>query len=112
MTPIPQKLREELAQDLYYKKCARSEEGNCDGRITFEHAIIYAGRQVQEKWAIIPICTYHHSVNEYQDSGDLNKEKHVWIALNRATDEELQAISKAVNYLELRDRLNKQYGKQ
>lgn len=91
------------------KKCMRSDEGNCQGRLTKEHAIIYAGKQVQELWAILDICEFHHGVNNFQDRGDLNKEKHVWLALCRATDDELRAISKATNYLELRERLNAKY---
>lgn len=111
MRSIPPKLREEMANDPYYKICARCDEGNCDGRITFEHALIFAGKQVNKKWAIIPICEFHHSIGKYQDGGSLNKEKHAWIALNRATEDELSEISKAVNYKGLRDRLNKVHGK-
>lgn len=92
------------------KKCERIDEGNCRGRLTKEHAIIFAGKQLQELWAILDICEFHHSVNLYQDTGDMNKEKHIWIALNRATDEELLRISKSTNYIQLRERLNKIYG--
>lgn len=109
MRKIPPELREEMANDIYYKTCARKDEGNCQGRITWEHAIIFAGRQVNEKWAILPICEFHHGVNNFQDRGDLNKKKHIWLALNRATDEELLKVSKAINYLELRERLNAIY---
>lgn len=96
--------------DPYYKSCARCCE-DCDGRITWEHAIIFAGKQLSMKWAIIPLCEYHHAVNGHQDGGDLNKEINVLIALNRATEEELKDISKNVNYLSLRERLNKKYDK-
>jgi hypothetical protein len=109
MRKIPESLREEMANDPYYKKCARADEHNCAGRITWEHAIIYAGKQLNEKWAILPICEFHHEVNNYQDRGDLNKEKHIWLALNRATNNELSQISKATNYLQLRERLNAKY---
>lgn len=100
-----------MAADPFYKICARRCDGGCSGRITWEHAIIYAGRQLNEKWAIIPLCEYHHSIDSYQDGGDLQKEKNVWIALNRANDDELRAVSKAVNYLVLRERLNEKYGR-
>lgn len=110
MRKIPESLRAEMANDPYYKRCARFEEGNCSGRITWEHAIIYAGKQLNEKWAIIPICEYHHAVDNFQDRGNLNKEKHIWIALNRATDSELLAVSKAINYIRLRNTLNEKYG--
>ena len=59
MRPIPQKLKEEMATDPYYKTCARADT-ECNGRITWEHAFIHAGRQINEKWAIIPLCWYHH----------------------------------------------------
>lgn len=90
--------------------CARASDGGCKGRITWEHTLIYAGRQIDEVWAIIKLCEYHHDVNTQQGDGDLDKQKNVWIALNRATDQELEKYSKAVNYKRERGRLNKIYG--
>lgn len=113
MNKVPQKLRNKWKQeDLMgvQRECMRSDEGDCQGRLTKEHAIIYAGKQLQEEFAILDICEYHHGVNNYQDRGNLRKEKHIWIALNRATDEELAAISKNISYKELRERLNRIYG--
>jgi len=107
---IPPELREELSNDPFYKRCARRNDGGCGGRITFEHCLIYGGKQIQEKWAILPLCEYHHNVLSYQDSGDLQKEKNVWLALNRATDKELEKYSKVVDYKQLKIRLNKKYG--
>lgn len=83
MTPIPKPLREEMAADPYYKTCARSQEGECEGRVTWEHAWIYAGRQIQEKWAIIPLCVWHHL-------GDgLDKDLNHLLALLRADLDDL-----------------------
>lgn len=82
MRPIPLKLRLELAADPYYKVCARFN-AVCEGRITWEHSWIYAGKQINEKWAIIPLCHYHHQ------GGGLDKDKNRYIALLRATAEEL-----------------------
>jgi len=110
MSKIPKQLLAEILADEYYKKCSRKNDGGCDGRITFEHALIYGGKQLQKKFAIIPLCARHHEVDEYQDNGDLEKERNVHIALNRATDSELREISKAINYFAMRDRLNKIYG--
>ncbi len=110
MRAIPPKLLNEMLEDPYYKSCARRKDGGCQGRITLEHAIIVAGRQLNKKWAIIPLCAWHHAVDQFQDGGNLRKEKNVWIALNRATDSELQEISKAINYCWKRDQLNKLYG--
>lgn len=107
---IPKKLLNEILKDDYYKKCARADERTCKGRITFEHSHIYAGKQIQEKWAIIPLCAYHHKVDQFQDNGDLQKELNQLIALNRATDEELERISKAIDYKARKKYFNEKYG--
>ena len=82
MRKIQPKLREEIAADPYYKFCAVNDS-RCDCRITWEHAFIYAGKQINEKWAIIPLCVYHHL------GAGMVKEKNQYIALKRATPEEL-----------------------
>jgi len=89
--------------------CARNAENCCQGALTWEHAIVHAGRQLDEAWAIVLLCEYHHAVNQFLDGGDLNKELNVSIALNQATDEELKKVSKAIDYIALRNRLNKKY---
>lgn len=104
MRKISPKVKEQL--ELEPQICARKNDGNCKGRITWEHTLIYAGKQIDEVWAIIKLCEYHHDVNTQQGNGDLNKEKNVWIALNRATDKELEKYSKVVNYKQERERLN------
>ena len=68
--------------------CDRHDEGNCKGRLTKEHALIFAGKQVQEIFAVLTLCAFHHGVDEFQDRGDMNKRKHEWIALSRATEED------------------------
>lgn len=112
MNNIPPKLRAELTEDPFYKTCARKNlfGHTCDGRITWEHAMTYAGKQIQARFAIIPLCTKAHSIDNYQDSGDLNKNLNVWIALNRATDDELISISRAMDYFKYRAYLNDYFG--
>lgn len=113
MNSVPKKLKAKWATEdsLGQKRvCMRSDEGNCSGRLTKEHAIIFAGKQLQEEWAILDICEFHHGVNNFQDRGDLNKEKHVWIALNRAPEARLRELSKGEDKIALRDRLNGIYG--
>ncbi len=106
---IPKKLLDEILQDDYYKRCARNNEGTCRGRVTFEHAIQYSSRQLNEKWAIIPLCSFHHSVLEYQDGGDLNKELNWYIALQRATEEDLAKYPKR-DWAQLKRYLIGKYG--
>ena len=77
------KRRKRLSEDPFYARCVRYKEDTCKGRVTWEHAFIYAGRQIDEDWAILPICEFHHGVGEYQDRGDLQKELGQFIALDR-----------------------------
>ena len=112
MSRIPKKLLDDILEDPFYKTCARAGlHGHvCEGRVTFEHALIYGGKQVQKKFAILPLCEGAHSVGRCQDAGDLNKEVNVWICLNRASIYELVSISKAIDYTRMKDMLNKKYG--
>lgn len=111
-TIIPLKLREELAADPVYSTCMLfGQDGHvCEGSITWEHAIRYAGKSYQKKWAIVPICEKGHAVNKFQDAGTMSKEINQWVALNRATDAELREISKAENYFQTKKYLNSLYG--
>ena len=77
------KMLQEILSDEINRKCIRIKTGQCEGRITLEHAIIFAGKQVNEKWAILPVCEYHHAVGIYQDGGDLDKRYHEYVALSR-----------------------------
>lgn len=102
MRAIPKKLREEMANDPFYKRCCIS--GSTSEKIEFHHALIYAGRQVNEKWAILPLAkSIHDNIVKYKEICD-------WIMLNRANDQELKKYSKAIDYIRYRDVLNKKYG--
>lgn len=114
MRKLGEELKKKLSSNPEYRKCIRYEwlkDHTCNGRITWEHAIIFGGKQLNEPWAIIPICAYAHSVDKWQDCGILNKEINEWIALNRASDEELEAVSKAIDYKRKREYLNGKYSK-
>lgn len=102
MRKIPPELREEMSQDPFYKKCCVT---GAYGKIEWHHNLIFGGKQVNEKFCILPLA------KEIHDKIELYKEKCDWIMLNRATDEELTRHSKAIDYKAYRDRLNKIYGK-
>lgn len=114
MNNIPPSLRKYLAADPFYKKCARQEalhDHVCQddplrlGKlIEWEHAIYFKGRQLQKKFAIVPLCWFVHS------GPGLDKHINEWIALNRASKDELLAISKAIDYFHYRQTLNDKYG--
>ena len=59
MRPIPAKLRKELDQDPTMHQCGISNL-LCEGRVEWHHVFIYAGRQINEFWAIVPACAAHH----------------------------------------------------
>lgn len=116
MYNMPKKLRRDLAEDSFYTVCARREaldDHACQpdpvfGKlIEWEHALIYAGKQVQKHFAIVPLCWWAHR------GPGLNKEINVWIALNRATQLEMLELTTkgAMDYCVYRGYLNSKYGK-
>jgi hypothetical protein len=81
----------------------------CRGRLTLEHAFIHGGKQINEKWATISICAWAHDVDEWQDAGNLEKKKNQYVALMRATAEDLEKYPKA-DWDQLRSYLIGLYG--
>lgn len=102
MRAIPPALRAEMEVDPYYKKCAIT--GATSEKIDWHHNLIFAGRQVNEKFCIIPLAKSIH------DDIVKHKEKVDWIMLNRATEEELRRYSKVVDYVRMKEVLNEKYG--
>ncbi len=99
---MPPKLREECERDPFYKQCCIT--GRKDEKIEWHHNLIYASKQVQEKFAILPLLkSIHRDIVKY-------KEKCDWIMWNRATPEQIQKYSKAIDYKAYLERLNKIYG--
>lgn len=82
MRPIPLRLREQIAEDPYFTVCAR-KNSQCSGRITIEHVWIYQGTQINELWAFLPLCWYHHL------GKGIDKRENEKLSLQRATDDEL-----------------------
>ncbi len=100
MRPIPQKLKNQLASDKYYDKCCL-----CGTKgVQWHHNLIFAGKQVNERFCILPLCPPCHKEMDY------DREKANWIMLNRASEEELFKYSKAINYSREKERLNNIYG--
>lgn len=85
MRAIPPSLRNELASDPYYEKCCLSHLGVCEGRIEWHHNLIYAGRQQNRKFCILPLCHGHHMRANNKEV----REKLDRIMESRATPEDL-----------------------
>lgn len=107
MNNMPPKLRRECAKDPFYQRCCITGElGKRGDRIEWHHNLIYAGRQHQAKFSILPVKKSVHS----KVSNQSIKQKLDWVMLNRASDEEILSISKAKDYFLYRDFLNKRFG--
>lgn len=87
MRPISPKFRKQIDEDPYYRVCARKGY-DCSGRITIEHAYIYAGRQIDEMWNFVPLCEHHHLYD------GLDKKENQRLALQRATPADLAKYPK------------------
>lgn len=85
---IPLETREYLAKQPRMHMCSLKNE-ECNGRIEWHHALIFAGRAVQAPWAIIGVCTYHHSV---ADRKDLRKK--IVSMMRKLGDAELEPFEK------------------
>ena len=105
MRPIPLNLREQLNSDDFYTKCCVGNS-ECRGRIEFHHTLIFAGRQVNERFCILPVCHYHH---EHEKDKELH-EKLTYIWLCRASSEDLERFSKGIDYKAMFVRLRTKYG--
>lgn len=94
MRLIPEKLRKEIAQDARMKRCiyankdCSNEFGNKPGRVEWEHCFTYANKQINERWAIIGVCWYHHR------GPGLDKAYNKFVALSRMTDTEFDKASR------------------
>lgn len=110
MSRIPKKLREDLAADPFYTRCCISGDSAADAgeKIEWHHNLIFAGRQVQARFAILPIKKSLHD----RLKGDKSLRAQLdWIMLSRASDEELTRYSKANDLHVYRSALNVVFGK-
>lgn len=105
MRKIPAKLRAEIENDPFYSKCCITGLSKNAVKIDWHHNLQFGGRQVNEKFCILPLADFvHREIVKH-------KEKCNWIMWNRANDEEIERYSKAQDYKRERDRLNTIYGK-
>ena len=95
--PIPKAMRVKMANNPFYWKCCIT---GSKLNIQWHHNLIFGGKRVNEIFAILPVTAEVHR-HEAVHKDELNR-----IMLNRATDEELERYSRAIDYKKLRDRLN------
>lgn len=102
---IPTKLRAEMALDPFYKRCVITGKTDEEAgeKIQWHHNLEFKGKRVNRKFCILPLLESIH------DAISQHKEKVDWIMWNRASDEEIQEFSKAVDYKAVRARLNNKF---
>jgi len=106
MRPISSRVKKLLEKDDWMKMCI-IRDGNCSGRITWEHSWLYKNRQIDEAWALVPLCFYHHLgqgfSSEIKDYGR-------WVSLLRAKPEDLKKYPKK-DWLQEKSQLTKKFVK-
>lgn len=104
------KVFDEIAKERpFCERAALLHDHVCDGRSTMEHVFTYAGRQINDKWAIIRLCELTHSVGKFALDGILDKNINQWIALGHATDADLKKYPR-INWKILTQFLRSRYG--
>jgi len=63
---IPPKTRDMLSEDMFMQICCVADE-ECEGRIEWNHALIFQGRRQQVWWSIVPMCVFHHRYTDRPD---------------------------------------------
>ena len=86
MRLIPLKLRREIADDPFMTWCVWSGDTK---NVSWEHCWIYSGRQINEKWAIVPLRR-DLNVNITKEIKDYCR----WISLIRAKPKDLAKYPK------------------
>ena len=98
---IPAKMRDEMAQDPFYRKCCITGSSL---NIEWHHALLFRGKRVNAIFCIVPLTKeIHRQEAKYKEQID----HVVW---SRASEEEIRQFSKAENKALLLERLNKKFG--
>jgi len=69
MRKIPLNIRKQISEDNFYRTCCVADE-ICFGKIEIHHNMIYAGKQVDDLFALLPVCLYHHEREKCREIGD------------------------------------------
>lgn len=91
MRPIPKQLREQLADEPRMKRCLLRGYDCSAGKLEWNHAWVYSGRQINERWGIALLCVFHHRLAH---SNKIVKRYVQELLLQEMTDEELADAQK------------------
>ena len=106
MRKISSATREQLENEPRMKVCAlKGYDHSCSQKIDYHHNLIYGGKQSDIPETIIAICSEAHKIADRKDV----KERLEWIMLNQMSAEQIQSVSKAVDYAYKKEQLNRKY---
>lgn len=77
MRKIPPSIREQINKDPFFKECCLCHTEK--GKIEIHHNFIYAGKQADALFTLLPLCVEHHNLADYTKV----KEKLDWIMIGR-----------------------------
>lgn len=72
-----------IQDDPFYEECIYPD---CMRMPEWEHALYFAGKKINEKFAIVPVCPYHH--RHANNLRPVDKRLHEYHALRRMTEED------------------------
>jgi hypothetical protein len=88
MRPISPTIKKKILADKWYKKCCLCDSSQ--GKIDWHHNFIFGGRQVDEFWAILPLCIPCH---RHANNREI-KEKLDWMMIQRMKEEDFKKYSR------------------
>lgn len=105
MRTLSPETRKILENDLRMKMCCLSYLGGCARKIEWHHNLIFAGRQSDYPKHILGVCLLHHDMARETRI----KEQLDYIMLAALSEQELSDISKAIDYRQRLEFLQKKY---
>ena len=91
MRPIPKGLRKRLSEDPFMAACCIPD---CLTPPEWEHSWTYARKQINEGWAIVPMCMPHHRGSHqtfaWRGEEQRTKEFGQWVSLCRGIKDAIQ----------------------
>lgn len=97
-----------MAADPFYQVCCiTGERATREDPIEWHHNLTFAGKQVQEAFAILPVKrSLHYKANEKSLRARMD-----WVMLSRASEEQMERFSKAIDRRFALAMLEQVYGK-
>lgn len=107
MRRVSKKVKDKIEKEGWNNICLLFEEGfgKCDHGIVWHHAWLYAGKQIDEAWAIVGLCPKHH---ETVHSNLKAKEIVHLKSLKRATKEDLEEYPRK-DWAQIKNYLTQKY---